>query len=196
MAQLLAEKGLRQFHTAETEKYAHVTYFFNGGREAPFEGEDRELVPSPKVATYDKRPEMSAAGVADALVKAIGSGKYDFAIVNFANPDMVGHTGDVAATMKAMEATDAAVGRVVDATLAAGGAILVTADHGNAEEMSFPDGTANTQHSTNLVPVILAARDARERFALHDGALADVAPTLLALLGLDVPARMTGHSLI
>ena len=194
MAQILADNGLKQFHTAETEKYAHVTYFFNGGREQPFEGEDRELVPSSKVATYDKKPEMSAAGVAAGLVKAIQGGTYDFAIVNLANPDMVGHTGDFDATLNAMEATDAAVGAIVDATLAAGGCVLLTADHGNAEEMAFPDGEPNTQHSTNPVPVVLIAKDAR--VTLHDGGLVDVAPTLLELLGLPVPARMTGRTLM
>ena len=195
MAQIVSGGGLRQFHTAETEKYAHVTYFFNGGREEPFAGEDRTLVPSPKVATYDSQPEMSAPGVADALVTAIQSGQYDFAIVNFANPDMVGHTGDFDATRAAMVATDAAVGRVVDAVLAAGGCVLVTADHGNAEELRFPDGGRNTQHTTNPVPVIFVARDA-ERYAVRDGGLRDVAPTLLGLLGLDVPARMTGRTLL
>ncbi len=195
MAQILADKGLRQLHTAETEKYAHVTYFFNGGREQPFEGEDRELVPSAKVATYDQKPEMSAAGVAAGLVKAIEGGRYDFAIVNLANPDMVGHTGDFNATLKAMKATDAAVGEMVDATLAAGGCMLLTADHGNAEEMAFPNGEPNTQHSTNPVPVVFIAKDA-SRFALHDGGLVDVAPTLLSLLGLPIPARMTGRSLL
>ena len=195
MAQILADRGLKQFHTAETEKYAHVTYFFNGGREQPFEGEDRELVPSAKVATYDLKPEMSAAGVAAALVKAVRSGSYDFAIVNLANPDMVGHTGDFAATLKAMEATDVAVGRIVDATLEAGGCVLLTADHGNAEEMAFPNGEPNTQHSTNPVPVILIAKDAA-RFAVRDGGLVDVAPTLLGLLRLPVPPRMTGQTLL
>jgi 2,3-bisphosphoglycerate-independent phosphoglycerate mutase len=195
MAQILADAGLRQFHTAETEKYAHVTYFFNGGREVPFAGEDRELVPSAKVATYDLKPEMSAAGVADALVMAIRSGTYDFAIVNLANPDMVGHTGDLQATLKAMEATDAGVGQIVDATLAAGGCVLLTADHGNAEEMAFPNGEPNTQHSTNPVPVIFIAKDA-ERFPIRDGGLVDVAPTLLGLLGLSVPDRMTGRTLL
>ncbi|MEX2047022.1 MAG: 2,3-bisphosphoglycerate-independent phosphoglycerate mutase [Chloroflexota bacterium] len=195
MAQVLSEAGLRQLHTAETEKYAHVTYFFNGGREAPFAGEDRDLVPSPKVATYDLQPEMSAAGVADTLVKAIGDGAYDFAIVNFANPDMVGHTGDFEATRAAMAATDAAVGRVVDAALAAGGCVLVTADHGNAEELLFPDGGRNTQHSTNPVPVVFVAR-AAERFSMRDGGLQDVAPTLISLLDLPVPDRMTGRTLL
>ena len=195
MAQILADDGLRQFHTAETEKYAHVTYFFNGGREAPFAGEERALVPSPKVATYDLQPEMSAAGVASTLVDAVKSGLYDFAIVNFANPDMVGHTGDIAAAKKAMAATDAAVGRVVDAVLAAGGCVLLTADHGNAEEMLFPDGSRNTQHSMNKVPAIFIAKDA-DRSAMRDGGLRDVAPTLLELMGLPVPDRMTGRSLL
>ncbi len=195
MAQVLSEAGLKQFHAAETEKYAHVTYFFNGGREAPFPGEERILVPSPKVATYDLRPEMSAAGVADTLVKAIEGGSYDFAIVNFANPDMVGHTGVFDAALRAMEATDAAVGTIVDATLAAGGCVLLTADHGNVEEMAFPDGGVNTQHSTNPVPVAFVSPDPG-RWTIHDGELSDVAPTLLGLLGIPVPSRMTGRSLL
>jgi len=195
MAQILADKGMKQFHAAETEKYAHVTYFFNGGREQPFQGEDRELVPSAKVATYDQKPEMSAAGVAEVMVKAIKTGSYDFAIVNFANPDMVGHTGNFDAALKAMEATDAAVGRIVDATLMAGGCVLLTADHGNAEEMAFPNGEPNTQHSMNPVPVVFIAKDSG-RLAVRDGGLVDVAPTLLGLLGLPVPARMTGRSLL
>jgi 2,3-bisphosphoglycerate-independent phosphoglycerate mutase len=195
MAQVLSDAGLKQFHTAETEKYAHVTYFFNGGREPPFPGEDRMLVPSSKVATYDLQPAMSAAGVADTLVKAIDGGTYDFAIVNFANPDMVGHTGNFDATVAAVAATDVAVGRVVDATLAAGGCVIVTADHGNAEELLFPDGGRNTQHSVNPVPVVFVAQDG-DRFALRDGGLRDIAPTLLGLLALPVPDRMTGRSLL
>ena len=195
LAQVLSEGGLKQFHTAETEKYAHVTYFFNGGHEPPFPGEDRILVPSPRVATYDLQPEMSAAGVADTLVDAITSDNYDFAIVNFANPDMVGHTGNFDATCAAMAATDAAVGRVVDAALAAGGCVIVTADHGNAEELLFPDGSRNTQHSTNPVPVVFVASGA-ERSVLNDGGLRDIAPTLLTLLGLPVPDRMTGRPLL
>jgi 2,3-bisphosphoglycerate-independent phosphoglycerate mutase len=195
LAAVLAERGLRQLHTAETEKYAHVTYFFNGGREAPYPGEDRALVPSQKVATYDLRPEMSAPEVAGGLATAVGTGTYDFAIVNFANPDMVGHTGVIPAALRAMEATDAAVGTVVDATLAAGGCVLLTADHGNAEEMLFPDGGVNTQHSTNPVPVVLIAAEA-DRYRLRDGGLRDIAPTLLELLGLPVPQRMTGRSLL
>jgi 2,3-bisphosphoglycerate-independent phosphoglycerate mutase len=195
MAQVLADAGLKQLHTAETEKYAHVTYFFNGGREEPFPGEERVLVPSPKVATYDQKPEMSAPGVADRLVASINAGTFDFVIVNFANPDMVGHTGDIEATKRAMAATDEAVGRVVDATLAQGGALLITSDHGNAEEMLFPDGSRNTQHSTNPVPVILATKDA-QRYRLRGGGLRDVAPTLLELMDLPIPERMTGASLL
>ncbi len=195
MAQLLSDHGLQQFHVAETEKYAHVTYFFNGGREAPFPNEDRGLVPSAKVATYDRQPEMSAPGVAAKFVEAVRSGRYDFAIVNFANPDMVGHTGAMAAALRAMVATDAAVGAVADATLAAGGCVLLTSDHGNVEEMAFPDGGTNTQHTTNPVPVVFIARDA-DRYELADGGLRDVAPTLLWLLGLPVPERMTGHTLL
>jgi 2,3-bisphosphoglycerate-independent phosphoglycerate mutase len=195
MARILSDAGKTQFHTAETEKYAHVTYFFNGGRETPFDGEERLLVPSAKVATYDLKPEMSAAGVAAALVAAVRSGKHDFAIVNIANPDMVGHTGDFAATLLAMEATDRAVGEMVDKILAAGGCVFLTADHGNAEEMAFPDGSPNTQHSTNPVPSVFLTPD-KPGFRLRDGALADVAPTLLTLLGLPVPERMTGRSLL
>ena len=195
MARVLADAGFTQLHAAETEKYAHVTYFFNGGIEAPFPGEERVLVPSPKVATYDQKPEMSAPGVAEEVVRAIAGGRFHFVVVNFANPDMVGHTGDIEAEKRAMAATDEAVGRVVDAALAAGGAVLITADHGNAEEMLFPDGSRNTQHSTNPVPVILAAKDAR-RYQIREGGLRDLAPTLLELMDLPIPDRMTGASLL
>lgn len=195
IAQVISERGLKQFHIAETEKYAHVTYFFNGGREEPFAGEDRELVPSPKVATYDQAPEMSAAPVAAALAAAIRSGRYDFAIVNIANPDMVGHTGVLAAALRAMTATDAAVGVVVDAAIEAGGCVLLTADHGNVEELTFPDGGLNTQHSTNPVPVAFISADTG-RWIVRDGRLSDVAPTLLELLGIPIPSRMTGRSLL
>ncbi len=194
LAAVLAERGLRQLHVAETEKYAHVTYFFNGGREEPYPGEDRVLVPSARVATYDLRPEMSAPDVAAAATRAIRSREYDLVVVNFANPDMVGHTGLIPAAVRAMEATDAAVGAVVDATLAAGGCMLLTADHGNAEEMLFPDGGANTQHSTNAVPVVLVG-DGAGRWRLRGGELRDVAPTLLGLLDVPVPDRMTGRDL-
>jgi 2,3-bisphosphoglycerate-independent phosphoglycerate mutase len=195
IAQVLADRGLKQLHIAETEKYAHVTYFFNGGREEPFPGEDRVLVPSPQVRTYDEAPAMSAMPVAARLAEAVRSGTYDFAIVNFANPDMVGHTGVVDAALRAMAVTDAAVGIVVDAALAAGGCVLLTADHGNVEEMLFPDGGVNTQHSTNPVPVAFVARDAA-RWSIRDGELSDIAPTLLGLLGIPVPDRMTGRSLL
>jgi 2,3-bisphosphoglycerate-independent phosphoglycerate mutase len=195
IAEVLAERGLKQLHIAETEKYAHVTYFFNGGREEPFPGEDRVLVPSPKVRTYDQAPEMSAAPVAAKLAEAIKAGTYDFAIVNFANPDMVGHTGVIEAALRAMAVTDAAVGTVVDAALACGGCVLLTADHGNVEELRFPDGGISTQHSTNPVPVAFVSRDP-ERWTIHDGELSDIAPTLLGLLGVPVPERMTGRSLL
>ena len=195
VAELLSDRGLRQLHIAETEKYAHVTYFFNGGREQAFPGEDRELVPSPKVATYDQAPEMSARPVAEHLAAAIAGGTYDFAIVNFANPDMVGHTGVFEAALRAMKATDDAVGIVVDATLAAGGCVLLTADHGNVEELTFPDGSLNTQHSTNPVPVAFITREP-ERWTIHDGGLADIAPTVLELLGVPAPERMTGRPLL
>ena len=195
LAQVLADRGLRQLHIAETEKYAHVTYFFNGGREEPFPGEDRILVPSPKVRTYDQAPEMSAAQIAERLAGAIRDGAYDFAIVNFANPDMVGHTGVFDAALRAMAATDAAVRTVVDAALAAGGCVLLTADHGNVEEMRFPDGGISTQHSTNAVPVAFVSSDPG-RWSIRDGELGDVAPTILELLGIAIPDRMTGRPLL
>jgi len=195
IARILSEAGLRQLHVAETEKYAHVTYFFNGGRDEPFPGEERLLVPSPGVATYDLAPEMSAAGVSDLLCEALRAREHDFAIVNFANPDMVGHTGVMDAGLRAMATTDLAVGRVVDAVLALGGAIVITADHGNVEEMLFPDGGMNTQHSVNPVPIVIAAAGA-ESWRLRDGGLRDVAPTLLSLLGLPPSGRMTGRDLV
>jgi len=195
VAELLSDRGLTQFHVAETEKYAHVTYFFNGGREEPFPGEDRELVPSPPVTTYDLAPKMSARPVAERLAAAVRSGAYDFAIVNFANPDMVGHTGVFDAALQAMKATDDAVGIVTDAVLAAGGCMLLTADHGNVEEMTFPDGSINLQHSTNPVPVAFVSREP-DAWTMRDGELSDVAPTLVGLLGVPVPPRMTGRSLL
>ncbi len=202
LARVVSAAGKRQFHAAETEKYAHVTYFFDGGREAPFAGEDRLLVPSPKVATYDLQPAMSAAALADGVVARLAAGVDDFLIVNFANPDMVGHTGVLAAAIEAVEATDAALGRVLEALLARGGVALVTADHGNAEVMVDPvTGGPHTAHTTNPVPVVLvgapfARADGRLPFALRDGRLADVAPTLLALLGLTPPDAMTGGCLV
>jgi len=200
LARVISESGLRQFHTAETEKYAHVTYFFNGGREEPFEGEERSLVPSPKVPTYDHQPEMSAEGVGSTTVAAIESGQYAFAIVNFANCDMVGHTGVLQAAVAATEAVDTQLGRIVDAAVAAGGSVIVTADHGNAEQMLVP-GTDQpmTAHTTNPVPVILVSpHDSTQRHSpLRDGGrLADVAPTVLDLLGIAPPSEMTGISLL
>jgi 2,3-bisphosphoglycerate-independent phosphoglycerate mutase len=200
IARVVAEHGLRQFHTAETEKYAHVTYFYNGGREEPFAGEERVLVPSPKVTTYDLQPAMSAEGVASAAVDAIRSGMYALVVMNFANCDMVGHTGVIPAAIAATEAVDAQLGRVVDALLDAGGVALVTADHGNAEEMLVP-GTDEpmTAHTTNPVPAVLvtASTSPRGGSRLRDGGrLADVAPTLLQLLGIEAPLEMVGRSLI
>ena len=200
IARAVSEAGLRQFHTAETEKYAHVTYFFNGGREEPFPGEERRLVQSPKVATYDLQPEMSAAGVADEACAAIASGEFAFVVLNFANCDMVGHTGILRAAIQATEAVDHELGRVLEATAAAGGVALVTADHGNAEQMFVP-GTNQpmTAHTTNPVPCVLVSPDESpyRNVTLRDGGrLADVAPTLLELMGVDQPASMTGRSLI
>jgi len=190
----LAARGLTQLRIAETEKYAHVTYFFNGGVETPWPGEDRVLVPSPKVATYDLKPEMSAFEVTDRLVEAIGSGRYDAIVCNYANGDMVGHTGNFAAAVRAVEALDLCVGRVVDATRAAGGEVLITADHGNAEMMHDPaTGQAHTAHTLNVVPFAYVGRPAR---LAPGGALADVAPTLLALMGLPQPPEMTGRPLV
>jgi 2,3-bisphosphoglycerate-independent phosphoglycerate mutase len=197
LAAVIAAHGLGQFHAAETEKYPHVTFFFNGGQEEPFPGEQRRLVPSPKVATYDLQPEMSAAALADAVVEAILGGRYAFVLVNFANPDMVGHTGVLAAAITAVEMVDGCVGRILAALARTGGAAIVTADHGNAEEMIAPDGTPMTAHTMNLVPCFLTGPgvppDARLR---PHGRLADIAPTVLHLLGLPQPALMTGESLI
>jgi 2,3-bisphosphoglycerate-independent phosphoglycerate mutase len=190
----IARQGLAQLRIAETEKYAHVTYFFNGGIEQVFPGEDRILVPSPKVATYDLQPEMSAPEVTDRLVAAIASRKYDAIICNYANGDMVGHTGNLAAAIKAVETLDACVGRVVAAARAVGGEVLITADHGNAEQMhDAATGQAHTAHTLNVVPFVYVGRPARIRAG---GALQDIAPTMLALLGLPQPAEMTGKPLV
>ncbi|HEV2107302.1 MAG TPA: 2,3-bisphosphoglycerate-independent phosphoglycerate mutase [Thermomicrobiales bacterium] len=200
MAQVVSDAGLAQFHTAETEKYAHVTFFFNGGREEPFPGEERELVPSPRVATYDLQPQMSAEPLTDGAIAAITSGKVSFVIINFANGDMVGHTGDFDAAVAAIETVDRCLHRIVDATLVKGGALLVTADHGNAEEMVVPEtGQPMTAHTTNPVPVVLVTpedhslRQARLR---QDGVLSAIAPTVLELLELEPPAEMDQPSLI
>jgi 2,3-bisphosphoglycerate-independent phosphoglycerate mutase len=193
MAEVVAEHGLRQLHVAETEKYAHVTYFFNGGVEDAHPGETRILVPSPRdVATYDEKPEMSAAEVASRFAAEIGDG-YRFGIVNFANPDMVGHSGVIPAVVKAVEATDAALGVVVAAVEALDGVALVTADHGNAEQLLEPDGSPHTAHTTNRVPLVIT----RENGGLEDdGGLADLIPTCLRLLGLPPAAGMTGRNLL
>ncbi|MEZ4522810.1 MAG: 2,3-bisphosphoglycerate-independent phosphoglycerate mutase [Thermomicrobiales bacterium] len=197
LASVVSEAGLRQFHTAETEKYAHVTYFINGGREEPFPGEERRMVQSPEVATYDLQPAMSADGVADGAVEAIRSGDFDFVVINFANPDMVGHTGFLDAAIQACETVDFQLSRVLGAIRATHGAALIIADHGNAEQMFVP-GTTNpmTAHTTNPVPCVLV-NDNREGVTLRPGGrLADIAPTLLYLLGITPPASMTGTSLI
>lgn len=190
----IAKAGLRQLRIAETEKYAHVTYFFNGGDERPFEGEDRILIPSPQVATYDLQPEMNAPQVTDELVKAICGGKYDVIICNFANADMVGHTGNFEATVWAVETLDTCLGRVLEALQQVGGELVITADHGNAEQMlGEGTGQAHTAHSMNPVPFIYVGRPAR---AARDGALSDVAPTLLYLMGMDIPQEMSGDPLV
>jgi 2,3-bisphosphoglycerate-independent phosphoglycerate mutase len=194
LGEVAAAAGRTQLRMAETEKYPHVTYFLNGGREEPYPREDRIMVPSPKVATYDLKPEMSAPELTDKAVEAIGSGKYDLIVLNFANPDMVGHTGSLAAAIKAVETVDAGLGRIVEAIGKAGGALLVTADHGNCELMRDPvTGGPHTAHTTNPVPLIaFGAGD----MALSEGRLADLAPTLLALMDLPQPAQMTGASLL
>ena len=192
LGEYLSSMGLTQLRIAETEKYAHVTFFFNGGVETQFPGEDRVLVPSPKVATYNLQPEMSADEVADKCVERIESGAYDVIILNFANCDMVGHTGVFDAAVRAVETVDACVGRVVDATMKMGGIAMITADHGNAEVMTQPDGSPMTAHTTNPVPFILCGAGTE----LRKGRLADIAPTILDVMGLAVPEEMDGQTLI
>ena len=192
LGEYLSSMGMTQLRIAETEKYAHVTFFFNGGVEKQYPGEDRVLVPSPKVATYDLQPEMSAFEVCDKCVERIESGAYDVIILNFANCDMVGHTGVLEAAVKAVETVDTCVGRVVDATLKMGGIAMVTADHGNAEDMKQPDGSPMTAHTTNLVPFILCGAGTE----LRSGRLADIAPTILDVMGLACPPEMDGETLI
>ncbi len=195
LGQVLADGGYKQLRIAETEKYAHVTYFFNGGDETPFEGEDRILVPSPKVATYDLQPEMSAAEVTDKVVAAIESKNYDMIVLNFANPDMVGHTGVFEAAEKAIQTVDTCLGRIVTAIKAVQGDLLVTADHGNSETMvDHATGVAHTAHTTNPVPLILVS-EAHKGDALVAGKLCDIAPTMLALAGIPKPSEMTGQNL-
>jgi 2,3-bisphosphoglycerate-independent phosphoglycerate mutase len=195
LGEVVAQAGRTQLRMAETEKYPHVTYFLNGGREEPYSGEDRIMVPSPKVATYDLQPEMSAPELTDKAVAAINSGKYDLIVLNFANPDMVGHTGSLPAAIKAVETVDTSLGRIAEAIEKAGGALLVTADHGNCELMRDPDtGGPHTAHTTNPVPLLLVG--GRNRGLVAQGRLADLAPTLLELMELPKPKEMTGASLL
>jgi len=197
--ELLSRAGMKQLRCAETEKYAHVTYFFSGGREEPFEGEDRKLVPSPRdVPTYDKKPEMSAPGVANEVALAIKGGNYDFILVNFANPDMVGHTGDLGAAIKAVEAVDTGVGAIVEALREAGGALILTSDHGNCEQMKDAKGQPHTAHTTNPVPLYYAnfSPGVAESALREGGRICDVAPTMLEILGQEKPPTMTGESLL
>lgn len=193
LAEIVAEHNLKQYHVAETEKYAHVTYFLNGGQEAPFPGEERKMIPSLKVATYDLEPEMSAKEIASDVSAVLAKDEFDFIAVNFANADMVGHTGNFDATVTAIEVLDECIDRVVTATLAAGGVALMTADHGNAE-IELQDGRPVTSHTTSLVPVLLCGSTANKLRA--GGGLSDVAPTILECMGLTVPAEMTGQSLL
>ena len=194
LGKVAADAGRTQLRMAETEKYPHVTYFLNGGEEVPYAGEDRIMVPSPKVATYDLQPEMSAPELTQKAVDAIDSGKYDMIVLNFANPDMVGHTGSLPAAIKAVETVDTGLGRIVDAVQRQCGALLVTADHGNCEMMRDPEtGGPHTSHTTNPVPIIVVGSDAK---SLAEGRLADLAPTMLSLMGLDKPKEMTGTSLL
>ena len=194
LGQIIQDKGMTQLRIAETEKYAHVTFFFNGGVEEPYQGEDRILVPSPKVATYDLKPEMSAVEVTDKVVEAIKSGKYDFIILNYANCDMVGHTGVFPAVIKAVETVDTCVGRFVDGIREVGGEVCITADHGNADQMmDYENNQPFTKHTTNPVPFIVVSDRVK---SVQDGALCDIAPTLLTLAGVEIPAEMTGKNLV
>jgi 2,3-bisphosphoglycerate-independent phosphoglycerate mutase len=193
LGEVLEKAGKKQIRIAETEKYPHVTFFFSGGRELPFEGETRILKNSPKVATYDLKPEMSAYELKDALVPELNKGEVDFVCLNFANGDMVGHTGVMAAAIQACEAVDVCVKEVIEAALANNYTTLIIADHGNCETMINPDGSPNTAHTTNPVPIILVDK---ELTSIHDGVLGDLAPTILELMGIEKPAVMTSHSLL
>ncbi|MEM6902042.1 MAG: 2,3-bisphosphoglycerate-independent phosphoglycerate mutase [Pseudomonadota bacterium] len=195
LGDVVSKSGATQLRAAETEKYPHVTFFLNGGEEVAYEGEERILVPSPKVATYDLQPEMSAPELTDKVVDAINTGRFDLVVINYANPDMVGHTGDLSAAIKACETVDTGLGRLLAAIAAKGGAALVTADHGNCETMRDPQtGGPHTAHTTNLVPVVLVG--GADTASLRNGRLADLAPSLLELMGIEQPSDMTGHSLL
>lgn len=208
LARVISEAGLRQLHIAETEKYAHVTFFFNGGKEDPFPGEDRVIIPSPKVASYDEKPEMSASEVTDRVVKEIKENTYDFIVMNYANPDMVSHTGNLEASKRAVEVTDACLGRVIDAVLGRGGVVLITADHGNVEEViNLQTGEMDKEHSTNPIPFIVVGKEFEGKTGPQGivtdlsllspvGMLSDVAPTVLSIMGLPVPPEMTGAPLL
>ncbi len=197
LGEVIAQQGLTQLRIAETEKYAHVTFFFNGGREDVFQGEDRVLVPSPKIATYDLQPEMSAEVITDHVEQAIKSGQYALVVMNFANPDMVGHTGIEPAAIKAVETIDRCLGRIQHATVEVGGALLITADHGNVEEMVDGNGAPLTAHTTNPVPLVLVSEISQlKELKIVDGTLADVAPTLLHLMGIKIPQVMTGKNIV
>ena len=203
LGQVVSEHGLKQYRTAETEKYPHVTYFLNGGIEQPLAGEDRHLVPSPRVATYDEAPAMSADVLTDSCIAAIERGEYSLVVINYANPDMVGHTGVMTAATEAIQTVDHCIGRLLDAVGRMGGTLLITADHGNAELMEGPDGQAWTAHTTNPVPVILVEGEKRKLAGMgnsirlrENGGLADIAPTLLQILGLPKPEAMSGSTLI
>jgi 2,3-bisphosphoglycerate-independent phosphoglycerate mutase len=196
LANVMGQTNMRNLRVAETEKYAHVTYFFNGGVEQPFPGEDRVLVPSPKVATYDLKPEMSAGGIAQAVVKAVEDGTFDVMVVNFANADMVGHSGKIEPTIKAVETVDACLGEIEKAVRARGGAMLITADHGNAEQMIDPaTGGPHTAHTTNPVPFIVVSENAKQFTLKQNGSLRDISPTILGMLNLAEPKEMTGKDL-
>lgn len=210
LAQVISQAGFKQFHIAETEKYAHITFFLNGTREEPFEGEDRAIIPSPKVATYDKEPEMSARKIMERVVKEMREGKYDFYVMNFANPDMVAHTGNIEATVKGVELVDECLGKIVEETLARDGTAFITADHGNAEEMlNLRTGEMDKEHATNPVPFVIVGKKYEGQPSIAGevpegdlslmtpvGVLADVAPTILAVMGIEKPVEMTGQALI
>ena len=196
MGEIISKHGLKQLRIAETQKYAHVTFFFNGGEEKVYPGEDRVLIDSPKISTFDLKPEMSAYEVCDAACERVLSDKYDVVILNYANCDMVGHTGVFDAAVKAVETVDECVGKLADATLKMNGVILITADHGNADKMYEDDGSPFTAHTTNPVPLIVAGYGTDFKLKAHGGKLCDLSPTMLDIMGIEKPKEMTGESLI